>query len=164
MGKGSADRWYQTLLFKMLDTFENHHKIGWKSYIAPLVQAYNATKNDATGYAPHYLTFGWHPRLPVNVYLGTDPSKSHTGKHSSYASKLHQHLHFAYRAADEEAGKVAEQNKLHYDSKVKHTQLYMGESFLICKVGLQGTHKLSGKMGTGSVHNFVHAVPRHSSV
>jgi hypothetical protein len=35
----------------MLGTLENNKKYDWKAYIGPLVQAYNATKNDATGYA-----------------------------------------------------------------------------------------------------------------
>ena len=51
-----------TKMLKMLGTLDPGTKHDWKSYIAPLVQVYNATRNDATGYAPHYLMFGWHPR------------------------------------------------------------------------------------------------------
>ena len=72
MGNGLAKRFNQTLL-KMLGTLENNQKSDWKSYVAPLVQAYNATKSDATGFAPHLLMFGWHPRLSVDAYLGTSP-------------------------------------------------------------------------------------------
>jgi transposase InsO family protein len=147
MGNGGAERWNQTLL-KMLGTLENHQKSDWKSYISPLVQAYNATKNDATGYAPHYLMFGWHPRLPVDAYLGTDPTEGHDGSHSSYASKLHQRLQYAYRAAAEEAGKLATKNKLIYDRGVKESKLEAGDQVLVRKVGLQGTNKLADKWDT----------------
>jgi transposase InsO family protein len=47
IGNGGAERWNQTLL-KKLGTLENQQKYNWKAYIGPLVQAYNATKNDAT--------------------------------------------------------------------------------------------------------------------
>lgn len=144
MGNGGAERWNQTLL-KMLGTLENHQKYDWKAYIGPLVQAYNATKNDATGYAPHFLMFGWHPRLPVDAYLGTDPSEEHTGNQSSYASKLHRRLQIAYRRAAEEAGRMAAKNKTIYDQKVRHTRLDVGDKVLIRKVGVKGTNKLSDR-------------------
>ena len=34
----------------------------------PVVQAYNATKHDMTGFSPHYL-FGRNPRLDVDAFL-----------------------------------------------------------------------------------------------
>ena len=58
----------------MLGTLENDQKADWKTYIGPLVQAYNATKHDSTGYSPHYLFFGRHPRLSIDAFLGTDPN------------------------------------------------------------------------------------------
>lgn len=60
MGNGSAERFNQTLI-KMLSTLSEEQKSDWKSHVAPLVHAYNATKSDPTGYTPHYLMFGWHP-------------------------------------------------------------------------------------------------------
>ena len=60
MGNGSAERFNQTLI-KMLSTLSEEQKTDWKSYVAPLVQAYNSIRNDATWYTPHYLIFGWHP-------------------------------------------------------------------------------------------------------
>lgn len=60
MGNGSAERFNQTLI-KMLSTLSEEQKSDWKSHVAPLVHAYNATMSDPTGYTPHYLMFGWHP-------------------------------------------------------------------------------------------------------
>ena len=71
-GNGSCERFNGTLL-KMLGTLEENQKSDWKAYVAPLVQAYNCTKSESTGYSPHFLMFGWHPRLPVDAYLETFP-------------------------------------------------------------------------------------------
>lgn len=89
--------------------------------------------------------FGWHPRLSVDAYLGTDPSEEQAGNHSSYASKLRQRLQFAYRTAAEEASKLAARNKDNYDRHVRHTKIEIGDQVLIRKVGMQGTHKLADK-------------------
>ena len=68
MGNGMVERFNQTLI-KMIGTLQDHQKSDWKSYIPALVQAYNSTKHESTGYAPHFLMFGWNPRLAVDVYL-----------------------------------------------------------------------------------------------
>lgn len=44
IGNGSVERFNQTLL-KMLGTLEHDQKADFKSYVAPLLQAYNATKS-----------------------------------------------------------------------------------------------------------------------
>ncbi|XP_033731206.1 uncharacterized protein LOC117320831, partial [Pecten maximus] len=73
IGNGMVERFNQTLL-KMLGTIEEEQKSSWKSYVTPLVHAYNATKHETTGYSPHYLMFGWHPRLGVDAFIGIDTS------------------------------------------------------------------------------------------
>ena len=49
MGNGMTERFNQTLL-NMLGTLEDHQKEDWKSYVAPLVHSYNATRHDSTGF------------------------------------------------------------------------------------------------------------------
>lgn len=58
--------------------------------ILPLVHAYNATKQKTTGFSPHYLMFGWHPKLAVDAFLNLDNSNV-SGKpisHLNYAEIL----------------------------------------------------------------------------
>ena len=74
MGNGMIERFNQTLL-KMLGTLEDHQKQDWKSYVAPLVHAYNATSHDSTGFSPFFLMFGKHPRLAIDAYLGLNSSQ-----------------------------------------------------------------------------------------
>ena len=59
-GNGMCERMNRTIL-GMLGTLTDDHKADWKSHLAPLVHAYNCTRNDATGYSPYYLMYGRHP-------------------------------------------------------------------------------------------------------
>ena len=145
MGNGMTERFNQTLL-NMLGTLEDRQKEDWKSFVAPLVHAYNATRHDSTGFSPYFLMFGRHPRLAVDAYLGlnspqdtSDPSRQH------YASKLQKRLKFAYQVASSEAQKSAGRHKLIYDSKVRESTVDIGDRVLIRNVGLKGKHKLADK-------------------
>lgn len=129
----------------MLATLEDEKKADWKSYLAPLVQAYNATKSSATGYSPHYLMFGWHPRLSVDAFFGTDPGEQGAKDHSSYVSKLRSRMEFAYKTAQAEASKKASQNKNRYDRSIREARLEVGDRVLTRKVGLKGKHKLADR-------------------
>ena len=130
----------------MLGTLPNDRKIDWKSYVAPLVQAYNATKSEATGFSPHFLMFGTHPRLSVDAYLGLDPIDSDaSSNHQSYAKKLRTRLKFAYDVAAKAAGKMGDKNKGNYDNKVRSNKLEVGDRVLVRKVGLKGRNKLADK-------------------
>ena len=143
-GNGSAERFNRTLL-KMLGTLENDKKPDWKTYIGPLVQVYNSTKHDSTGYSPHYLFFGRHPRLSIDAYLGTDPNSDGIESPDTYVARLKERMEYAYKVASNNCGKRASVNKANYDKKVKENKLEVGDIVLVRKVGFRGRHKLADK-------------------
>ena len=145
MGNGMVERFNATLL-NMLGTLESHQKDDWKTYVAPLVHAYNATRHDSTGYSPFFLMFGRHPRLAVDAYLGlSSPEEPTINAREHYATKLKKRLQFAYKVASTESKKNADRHKANYDLKVREATLDVGDRVLVRQVGLKGKHKLADR-------------------
>ena len=114
MGNGMVERFNQTLI-KIIGTLQDHQKSDWKSYIPALVQAYNSTKHESTGYAPHFLMFGWNPRLAVDVYLDLENQNEGSKRRENYVDKLKRRMKFAYKVAKSESEKKSRRNKDYYD-------------------------------------------------
>ena len=144
MGNGQVERFNQTLL-RMLGTLESNQKSDWKSYVLPLVHAYNATKHESTGFSPFYLMFGRHPRLAIDAFLGLEPNAENGKTQSEYVKKLKARLDFAYKKATEEAKQQGKRYKIYYDRKVRENRLDIGDRVLIRNLGLKGKHKLADK-------------------
>ena len=144
MGNGSAERFNQTLL-DMLATLVEEKKADWKSYVPSMVHAYNATKSDSTGYSPHFLMFGWHPRLAVDAFFSIGAGSTGDGNHDTYVHQLGKRLEYAYHAAAREAGGKADKNKARYDTRVQECTIEVGDKVLVRKVGFQGKHKLADR-------------------
>ena len=142
MGNGQAERFNQTLL-RMLGTLEPALKSDWKSYVLPLVHAYNATRHDTTGFSPFYLMFGRHPRLAIDAFLGLEPSTESGRSHAEYTTKFQSRLAYAYKKASEEAARLTERYKVYYDRKVRESNLAVGDRVLIRALGLKGKTKIA---------------------
>ena len=145
-GNGLCERMNRTIL-GMLGTLTDDHKADWKSHLAPLVHAYNCTRNDATGYSPYYLMYGRHPRLPVDVYLGLDPRDEGKGDARNYVRDLKKRMDYAYRLVSDRTSKLAARNKRRYDSKLCENTIEPGDRVLLRNVGIPGKHKLGDKWG-----------------
>ena len=140
MGNGMPERINQTLL-NMLGTLEDDQKTDWKSYVPPLVHAYNSTRHESTGYLPHYLMFGRHPRLAADAFLGIKPGIESSEK-SKYVSNLKNRLEFAYKTASREASRQGRRHNAIYDLKVRESHLLPVDRVLVCIVRLKGKNKL----------------------
>ena len=118
-----------------------------KNRIGKLVQAYNATKHDTTGFSFHYLMFGWHPRLAVDAYLEIRINKSQKQIKSreNFAEKLQRRLDFAYRVFRGNIMINAVRYKQNYDQKVRFEKLEVRDRVLVRKLVFSGRSKLADK-------------------
>ncbi len=138
-----VERFNRTLL-QMLGTLDDKGKTCWKSFVKPLVHAYNCTRNDSTGISPYELMFWRQPRLPVDLAFGLPADKS-SQSHSSYVKNLKDRLKESYRVARENAAKVAVRNKRRFDERVVASFLEVGDRVLVRNVRLRGKNKLADK-------------------
>ena len=154
MGNGMCQRFNQTLL-SMLGTLSADAKADWKSHIAPLVHAYNATRHDSVKCSPFSLMFGREPRLPVDVAMGLPQSKECPSK--DYAAALQEKLRHAYEVAEACADEAAECQQRNYNTEVRAAILAAGDRVLVKSVGVQGKNKL-GDVWEEEPH-LVHSQP-----
>ena len=137
-----TERFNATLL-NMLGTLEEEQKKDWKAYVPALVQAYNSTKHDSTGYSPFFLMFGRHPRLPIDVALGIHPEEDQ--KETDYVRSLRDKLQFAFEVATRNAQKAAGTHKKYYDRRIRGGPVEVGDRVLVRNTGVRGKCKLANR-------------------
>lgn len=143
MGNGQTERFNRTLL-GMLGTLDPDQKTDWKSHVAPLVHAYNATRHDTTGESPFFLMFGRQPRLPVDIMMGL-PEEDGEHDFHQYIANLRRRLQEAYRVAATETEKAQQRQKRNYDQRVRGTIIRPGDRVLVKILAFEGKHKISNK-------------------
>lgn len=91
---------------------------------------YNNTVHCSTGQTPSYLLFGWHPRFPLDVTLGTqsEPAKPQTDWVKLHHSRLEN---------------ARQQQKMNHDKCPMSTPLLPGERALLRQRGTKSGGKLS---------------------
>ena len=144
MTNGLCERLNQTLI-RMLRTLTQDKKANWKSHVASLVHAYNASRHDSTKYSPFYLMFGRHPRLTVDVLFGLWEVEEVDEDESQFVSNLRKQLDYAYNLAAAHQTKAGNTNKRNYDAKVRGAVPVVGDRVLLKNVGIRGKHKLADK-------------------
>jgi hypothetical protein len=125
MGNGVTERFNRTLI-SMMGTLEPEKKSNWKSYIGPLVHAYNATRHETTGYSPFALMFGREPNLPIDLVFGLDKNEKSKSV-STYVQNLKEKLTSAYRIANTAIKNSQVRQKANYDQKTKGVTLSVGD-------------------------------------
>ena len=144
MGNGMTERFNHTLC-NMLGTLDEHKKTDWKTYVSPMVHAYNATCHESTQISPFFLMFGRHPRLAVDAFLGDHVTNVCDTEVSGYVGKLKKRLDFAYKIASTEAAKQAARHKAIYDLKVRQSKLEVGDRVLVKNVRMDKKQKLADR-------------------
>ena len=125
----------------MLGTLEPEQKKNWKTYVGPLVHAYNCAQPDSTGFSPYYLIFGRNPRLPVDIVFGLRKAV----KGSNYIKDLRDRLNHAYHLATEASKRSQQKQKEGYDTRVRGATITVGDRVLVKIVAFKEKHKLADK-------------------
>ena len=61
---GLVERLHKSIM-RMIRKLGEDKKANWTGHLAEIVLTYNATWYAVMGYSPHYLMFGWRPRIPA---------------------------------------------------------------------------------------------------
>ena len=141
MGNGACERFNQTLL-NLLGTLEVEKHNRWVEYLPGLVQAYNNTVHGSTGYAPAFLMFGRHLRIPADMLTGV-AGPAMPDNPMDWVSRHQEQLHYAYKKAADSLQKAAEKNKRLYDRTAREAPLLPGERVLV----LNQRRQQRGKLG-----------------
>lgn len=145
-GNGGCERFNQTLL-GLLGTLDRDHQDDWVSALPNLIQAYNNSVHSTTGYAPTYLMFGRHVRMPTDLMLGTAMAEEEVSL-TEWVGRHHQRLHFAYEQVTKRIRVAGEKNKRLYDRTAREAPLLPGERVLVRDHRRRGKGKLSDRWET----------------
>ena len=111
-----------------------------------MVNAYNCTRNTATGYSPYYLLFGRDPRLPIDVAFGLKRGNQQgPPSRSNYVTQLRRRPRFAHKKAKQVAGKQQARHKGLYDRRCKGAALDIEDLVLVRKTAWKGRHKVQDR-------------------
>lgn len=143
IGNGMTERFNRTLL-SMLRTLNPDQKKDWKSYVSPLVHAYNCTRHESTNVSPFKLMFGREPRLPLDIAFGLGNLMAQEQQTlSNYARDLKERLSYSYDLASRIASKSRRRQKAVYDLKVRGASIDVGDRVLAKALAFDGKHKLA---------------------
>ena len=143
-GNGQVGRFNRTLL-SLLRTLPESYKSCWHEHLSKVVNAFNCTRNDTTGYSPFFLLYGRHPRLPIDLIFDLDQSV-HSKNHTEYTKKGKAAMEEAYAIAQKRSSASAERNKHLYDKKVRCVDLQPNDRVLV--------RNLSERGGPGKLRAF----------
>lgn len=107
----------------MLHILTDKEKEAWKDPrpLPQAIHAYNSTCHEPTGYSPHLLLFGCHPRLSVDLWFG-----------------LVESTDLVTRVANKNSLSSSAKGKRYYDQKVRGVVLKPGDIVLVKNFGERG--------------------------
>ena len=166
---GLVKRSHQIIMW-MIRKLGEDKKADWPRLLAEIVQAYNSTWSAVMGYSPHYLMFGWRPRLPDNFYFPTfrsaeAPMRGASTKHvDEYMATVHDQLRVTLWEAQAQSMAEAQQQKQYYDQKIGTMELKLGDLVLVKADVFKGKRKIKDRWEDETcevVHQIMTDIPSY---
>ena len=135
----------------MIGKLGEDKKADWPSHLAEIVHAYNATQSAVTRYSPHYLMFGWQPRLPVKFVFPTIGSSKAPMREAStkdvdeYVASVWDRLRTTLQEAQAQSMVEACRQKWYYDRKICTVNLKPGDLILVKVDAFKGKRKIKDR-------------------
>lgn len=127
-GNGACERFNQTLL-GLLNTLDQEGQARWAERLPYLLQAYNNTPHSSTGLSPHFVLFGRHARLPIDVALGVAPPQERVPL-DRWVQQHQEQLTAAYDQVLRHSGRRQGWDRRRYDARARALPLVPGERVL----------------------------------
>ena len=143
---GQVERMHQTIM-RMLGKLQGAAKLDWGNHLPEVVQAYNATRGEVTGYSPFFLMFGRRPRLPLDFFFPTIRGDTRPRRVPEYVASILEHLKLAFEAAREAQAYESGRQKRLYDKNTGAAQLKPGDVVLLRTDAFVGKRKIKDKWG-----------------
>ena len=135
----------------MIGKLGEDKKADWPSQLAEIVHAYNATQSAVTRYSPHYLMFGWWPRLPVDFVFPTIGSNEAPTRGASarnvdvYIASVRDWLRSTLQEAQAQSSAEACWQKQYYNRKIGTMNLKPGNLVLVKADAWKGKRKIKDR-------------------
>lgn len=140
-GNGACERLNRTLL-SLLSTIEAKHQAQWPAQLPALLQAFNNTTHASTGMTPHYVVFGRHARLPVDMLHEVAPPQQRDDL-DGWVKGHHQALLQAYATVRNNVERRNNWNEENYNRNARSLPLLPGERVLMRNFRRQAQGKLA---------------------
>ena len=135
----------------MIGKLGEDKKADWPSHLAEIAHAYNATHSTVIEYIPHYLMFGWQPRLPVDFVFPTIGSNEAPTREASarnvdmYVACVRVRLRRTLSEAQAQSTTEAHQQKQYYNRKIGMVNLKPGNLVLVKADAWKGKRKIKDR-------------------
>lgn len=126
---GACERFNRTLL-SLLSTMDADLHAKWPSQLPALLQAYNNTTHSSTGMTPHYVLFGRHARLPVDV-LHEVAAPQYRDNVEGWVTNHHRTLLQAYATVRNNVERRQQWNQTSFNRCARTLPLLPGERVLL---------------------------------
>ena len=147
---GLVERSHQ-MIMHMIRKLGEDKKADWPSHLAEIVHAYNATRSAVTGFSPHYLMFGWWPRILVNFVFPTVGSReaptreASTWKVDTYIASVRDQLRSALQEVQAQSTTEACRQKWYCNRKIGTVNLKPGDLVLVKADAWKGKRKIKDR-------------------